>query len=77
MCILIGIQITLAELLMLMVRIYYSTLYEGDDDQYRGLADVSHCLETVKTPYILNGDCQYTYLRLLIMSADLELILAQ
>ena len=37
MCILIGIQITLAELLMLMVRIYYSTLYEGDDDQYRSV----------------------------------------
>ena len=76
MCILLGTQIILAELLMLMIRNCPSTLYVENDDQYRGLADVSHGFGTVTTPYTLSGDCQYTYLglsqRLLILSADVE-----
>lgn len=78
MCILIGIQLVLAELLLLAIRNYSSMLYEGTDgDYYSGLVRVGHGFETITTPYnIIDGGAQYTYKgltqRLLMLSADIE-----
>ena len=76
MCIIIGTQLILADLLLLAIRGYSSRLYEESDDYYRGLAEASHGFESVTTPYNMDSGCHYTYLglsqRLLMLSADVE-----
>ena len=76
MCIIIGTQLILADLLLLAIRGYSSRLYEESDDYYRGLSEASHGFKSVTTPYNMDSGCHYTYLglsqRLLMLSADVE-----